>query len=123
MLKHFPDFVKILAVFALVLATDGAFAGGFTKPSALSEQALQGHQSLIQRVHGFHCREEFGWNPATGYYEHHKHLGICANLGRCTQEQKRCLRVYGRGWNKWEFIRWGFNNRVYQACMIRAGCY
>ncbi len=123
MAKNFPNFVKVLAVLVLVLATDGAHAGGLTKLGRLSELSPQGHQSLILPVHGFHCREEFGWNPATGYYEPHKHLGICANLDRCTVEQKRCLRLYGRGWNKWESIRWGFDNRVYQACMIRADCY
>lgn len=121
--RHFPNLITLVIVLAQVLAASGAHAGGLASPGALSKLAPQGYETPFLLVHGFHCREEYGWEPATGYYQHHKHLGICADLDRCTREQKRCLRVYGRGWNKWESIRWGFDNRYYQACMIRADCY
>ena len=78
---------------------------------------------LFHRVHGFHCRSELGWNPRTGLYERHSHLGICRNYKRCLEIHHRCILVLGRGWDSWKYERWGDDNWRYTECMLERGCY
>lgn len=108
----------------LALVPDGrAQAAGPLSPNLAYKQTSKMAASGLLFVHGFHCRREYGFNSATGYYQKHEHPGICADLERCTREHYRCLRIHGRGWHKWDYMRWGFDNRFYQACLIRADCY
>ncbi len=78
---------------------------------------------LFQRAHGFHCRSELGWNPRTGLYERHSHLGICRDYKRCLEVHHRCIFVLGRGWDSWKYERWGDDNWRYTSCMLERGCY
>jgi hypothetical protein len=79
--------------------------------------------SLVDKVHGFHCRRVLGWDPVAGVYRYHSHKGICRDYKRCLREQKRCIFVLGRGFQPWSYEAFGADNGRYFACMIRAGCY
>jgi hypothetical protein len=104
--------------------------GMFAKPGA-AQPSIGTHSgivyaevpSLAEKVHGFHCRSVFGWDPVAGAYRHHKHAGICANYKRCLREQKRCVFVLGRRRDPWSYEAFGSDNVRFTRCMIRAGCY
>lgn len=81
------------------------------------------HGSLINKIHGFHCRSVLGWDPVAGVYRYHRHAGICRDYQRCLAKQKRCIFLLGRGWERWSYERFGSDNWRFTACMVRAGCY
>lgn len=74
-------------------------------------------------VHGFHCRPYFGWDPVAGVYQQHSHPGICEDYQRCLKVSKRCIFIHGRGFDKWTYERWGWDNWRYSSCMIKHNCY
>lgn len=78
---------------------------------------------LLNRIHGFHCRSELGWNPRTGIVDRHSHAGICRDYKRCLEIHHRCIFVHGRGWDSWKYERWGEDNWRYTECMLERGCY
>jgi hypothetical protein len=111
--------MRILLLVAAVLVVGSASAG-----------PLQGHkpihspQSLpIEKVHGFHCREELGWDPRSGLFRRHSHPGICRDYKRCLEVHHRCIFVNGRGFEGWRYERWGRDNWRYTNCMLERGCY
>ena len=77
----------------------------------------------LQKVHGFHCREELGWDPRGGVYRRHSHKGICEDYKRCLQVHHRCIFLNGRGIEGWKYERWGWDNWRYTSCMLDRGCY
>jgi hypothetical protein len=109
-----------VAITILVPLADRGSAAPFA--SALADRPHQA-MSLVENVHGFHCRKVLGWDPVAGVYHVHRHEGICRNYQRCLSEHKRCLFVLGKGWEPWTYERFGWDNYRYSGCMIRAGCY
>ena len=89
----------------------------------LGSVKLQTTPSLVQKVHGFHCRPELGWDPRSGVSRRHSHAGICENYKRCLQVHHRCIFVNGRGLGGWKYENWGWDNWRYTDCMIERGCY
>jgi hypothetical protein len=89
---------------------------------ALNKQAA-GAGQLIEKAHGFHCRREYGWDPAAGVYRYHRHEGICRDYERCLRQQRACILLLGRGLDRWTFESFGFDNWRFSSCMIRRGCY
>ena len=83
----------------------------------------QNFAGMLQKTHGFHCRVEYGWNPLTGYYQYHRHEGICQDFHRCLAVHRKCIRIYARGWNTWEYEKWGWDNWKYTKCMVKYDCY
>ena len=77
----------------------------------------------VHKVHGFHCREELGWEPRSGLFRRHSHKGICDDYKRCLQVHHRCIFVNGRGIEGWKYERWGHDNWRYTSCMLERGCY
>jgi hypothetical protein len=80
-------------------------------------------EAFVRKVHGFHCRSVLGWDPVAGVYRRHRHRGICRDYRRCLHEQKRCIFVLGRGFERWSYETFGSENARFTACMIRSGCY
>lgn len=87
--------------------------GSAAKPSVLG----------LEKVHGFHCREEFGWDPRAGRYTRHSHAGICQDYKRCLEVHHRCIFIHGRGFEGWRYERWGKDNWRYTNCMLERQCY
>lgn len=108
---------------ALLLVGSAAERAHAAGTRALSPKLDQLFESGIQKAHGFHCRAELGWNPMTGYYQFHRHEKICRNFNRCLAVHRRCIRIYARGWNSWEYEKWGWDNWKYTSCMIDNDCY
>jgi hypothetical protein len=79
--------------------------------------------SIVSKVHGFHCRKLFGWDPVAGVYRYHRHEGICRDYQGCLRKQKRCLFLLGQGFQRWSYEAFGEDNWRYTRCMIRSGCY
>jgi hypothetical protein len=80
-------------------------------------------QTLVDKVHGFHCRRVLGWDSVAGRYHVHSHEGICRNYKRCMRAQKRCVFMLGGGRKDWSYELFGYDTPRYTKCMIRAGCY
>jgi hypothetical protein len=78
---------------------------------------------IVERVHGFHCRKVLGWDPVAGVYRYHRHEGICRDYKGCLRQQKRCVFLLGRGFERWSYEAFGADNARFTACMIRSGCY
>jgi len=108
----------------LVLAA-AVFAGMAQAEPLPGSRSTASHQtgSAIEKVHGFHCREEMGWDPRTGLYRRHSHMGICENYKRCLEVHHRCIFLNGRGFDSWRYERWGWDNYRYTSCMLERGCY
>jgi hypothetical protein len=109
----------------MMVAAAGWTAAAAAPPQNISAQvrgAQAGVERLVTPVHGFHCRPEYGWNSHAGVYNMHRHEGVCESFDRCIGVHRKCLRVFARGWDKWNYERWGFNNWKYTSCMIRYGC-
>lgn len=116
-----------LVVAALVLAGLSAPLAqrGAAQPLAgfVASELTAESSGLLNKVHGFHCRRELGWDPRTGVYRYHRHEGICQDYKRCMREMYKCNLFMGRGWDQWSFERWGWDNWRYSSCMLDAGCY
>lgn len=80
-------------------------------------------QTVVAKVHGFHCRRVLGWDPVAGRYRMHSHKGICRNYRRCLRAQKRCIFLLGGGRKEWSYELFGFGAHRFTSCMVRAGCY
>jgi hypothetical protein len=78
---------------------------------------------IVSKAHGFHCRSMLGWDPVAGVYRRHRHEGICRDYKRCLSQQKRCIFLLGRGFERWSYEALGADNARFAACMIRSGCY
>lgn len=114
-----PIFAALLSVLICVSVSGGAAAiGGLGQGENWPVQS-----SLLERVHGFHCRPVMGWDPAAGVYHVHRHEGICRDYNRCMRVMYRCNLVMGRGWDAWTYERWGEDNWRFDRCMLDAGCY
>lgn len=103
----------------LVPGTGRAVSGPFKVTGSTPSAA----RSLVEKVHGFHCRKTLGWDPVAGVYRMHSHAGICQNYPRCLREHRRCIFILGGGFEEWSFERFGSDNYRYTDCMLRAGCY
>lgn len=116
----------LLGIIAImILGLWGVFSSSGAAPlssSDMTARALENNE-ILQKAHGFHCRAELGWNPRTGVYERHSHMGICKNYKRCLEVHHRCILVLGRGWDSWKYERWGDDNWRYTNCMLERGCY
>lgn len=110
----------LCAAALLVPSIRSANAAGLMVLSSKLDQPVA---KSVEKVHGFHCRAEFGWNPLTGYYQLHRHEGICRDFNRCLSVHRKCIRIYARGWNTWEYEKWGWDNWKYTNCMIKYECY
>ncbi len=97
-------FARLVAASMLALGMAGLLAGGAS-------------------AHGFHCRSMLGWDPVAGVYRYHRHEGICRNYKRCLRKQKRCVFLLGRGFQRWSYEAFGYDNERFTRCMVRAGCY
>lgn len=121
--------MRTLLAFAIALCLAGSvyFVTGVAPAASgpLSRMASEriASQSLVEKVHGFHCRKVLGWDPVGGVYRLHSHAGICQNYPRCLKEHRRCIFVLGGGFEEWSFERFGADNYRYTDCMLRAGCY
>jgi hypothetical protein len=82
-----------------------------------------GNHTLVDKVHGFHCRRVLGWDSVAGRYHVHSHEGICRDYKGCMRAQKRCIFILGGGRQDWSYELFGFDTPRYTNCMIRAGCY
>lgn len=107
----------------LSLLTASLMWPGVALSMSLPKQSIVAVDAAVQKVHGFHCKPYVGWNPVAGAYQRHSHPGICNDYQRCLREHERCIFVNGRGFEKWQFERWGSDNWRYSSCMIRSGCY
>jgi hypothetical protein len=107
------------AALAMMCLAGPALAGPLTGAgSGVSPSPL-----AVENVHGFHCREELGWDPRSGLYRRHSHAGICKDYKRCLEVHHRCIFVHGRGFEGWRYERWGWDNWRYTNCMLERGCY
>jgi hypothetical protein len=110
----------LFAVSVLVSSITTSNAAGLIAQSRKLDQNVS---VMLKKTHGFHCRVEFGWNPLTGYYQLHRHEGICRDFNRCLGVHRKCIRIYARGWNTWEYEKWGWDNWKYTNCMVKYECY
>jgi hypothetical protein len=117
-----PKGTRALAAALTVIGLVCLIAQASAAPWAGAAAGKPGMQ-LLMRVHGFHCREELGWDPRSTSYRLHRHEGICRDYGRCLHQHKRCIFMWGRGWDSWNYESWGWDNWRYTACMLRHGCY
>lgn len=75
-------------------------------------QPLAKLPGLVEKVHGFHCRMAFGYDPRVGYRRWHRHPRACRGAGvgrRCVRVRSNCRDVFGRGPD-------------YRRCVRRRGC-
>jgi len=120
------ELARLVAVCAVAIGLTGPLAEQALAVSLAGVQSAgrsaQG-ASVVSKAHGFHCRSVLGWDPVAGVYRYHRHEGICRNYKRCLRQQKRCLFVLGRGFERWSYETFGEDNWRFSRCMIRAGCY
>jgi hypothetical protein len=114
--------LKVLVGVAAVFVASH-FPAQAMPPAGSAYVVLQQDSSSVERVHGFHCREELGWDPRAGLYRRHSHRGICEDYKRCLQVHHRCIFIHGRGIDSWKYERWGRDNWRYTNCMLERGCY
>lgn len=114
---RFVLLIASLFVVGLLSSADPASAMG---AAALAQSKLIEN---VHKIHGFHCREELGWEPRSGLFRRHSHKGICDDYKRCLQVHHRCIFVNGRGIEGWKYERWGNDNWRYTSCMLERGCY
>lgn len=125
------DVARLVAACVVVIGLSGLLAEPIAAgPVTLAQMAgaraaaLNAESSsLVSKAHGFHCRRVFGWDPVAGVYRYHSHKGICRDYKRCLREQKRCVFLLGRGFERWSYESFGADNWRFSRCMIRAGCY
>jgi hypothetical protein len=113
--------VWLAAIGVVALPVAVGSAAPLLRGQSLDESSHEA--SVVRKVHGFHCRRVFGWDPVAGVYQPHSHPGICHDHNRCLREQKRCMFVLGRGFQQWSYEAFGADNTRFSACMIRSGCY
>lgn len=117
-------FRRCLVLFLTLLTLGCPSLGGAGALVSGGKSALSSEQDgIVQRVHGFHCRPELGWDPRSGLFRRHSHAGICSNYKRCLEVHHRCIFVLGRGWDSWKYERWYDDNWRYTNCMLERGCY
>jgi hypothetical protein len=114
---------RLLVVVSVATALFATFALRVSAQPFAAMGAINHPNSAVTRVHGFHCRSELGWDARVGVHHYHRHDGICKDYKPCVGEQRRCSMILGRGWDSWQFERWGFDNWRYTDCMMRNGCY
>lgn len=114
---------RLLVVVSIATALSATFVERVSALPFDARGAINQPNSVVTRVHGFHCRSELGWDAKAGVRRYHRHDGICKDDKRCLVQQRRCNLLLGRGWDSWQFERWGFDNWRYTDCMMRNGCY
>jgi hypothetical protein len=107
MKARFSIVAIMVSVLMMIFAT-ACFAQPVGPAAARLPQA-----DFALRVHGFHCKPEFGWDGRVGQFRWHRHVGICQDWRRCFEIYKFCEKAFGEGF------------RQYRAdkCMLRNGCY
>lgn len=108
---------------AIAVAICSMAASSLAAPFVAHDGRARKAYTYVEKVHGFHCRSELGWDPVSGAYRRHNHPGICRDYYGCLKEHQRCIFVLGRGFESWQYERWGSDNWRYTSCMIRNGCY
>lgn len=109
---------------ALVVGMTFGFIGAASAHPLGAGLRAASHSPLhVEKVHGFHCREQLGWDPRAGVYRLHSHPGICEDYTRCLEVHHRCILLNGRGFEGWRYERWGWDNWRYTSCMLDRGCY
>jgi hypothetical protein len=112
--------VRCALVFLMTIGLSGA---GYAQPLGGGSDVTASSSLIVEKVHGFHCREVLGWDPRGGVYRKHSHPGICKDYKRCLEVHHRCILVNGRGFEGWRYERWGYDNWRYTSCMLERGCY
>lgn len=115
---------RLVAACLVAIVVAGPLAAhGMAHPAAFASAEHAGADTMIHKVHGFHCRPVLGWDPVAGVYRVHRHPGICRDYRGCLREQKRCIFLLGRRFEPWSYEAFGSDNARFTACMIRSGCY
>lgn len=115
--------MKILMVGAIALFSATLGAAHAVPLSGWQGSKVDRDTSIVEKMHGFHCRAELGWDPRAGIFRRHSHRGICEDYKRCLEVHHRCIFVLGRGIDSWRYERWGEDNWRYTSCMLDRGCY
>lgn len=118
--RRFGITALLIGILNLPLASGGSAELGAGLAAGKNDFA---NMSIVKKAHGFHCRPVRGWDPRLGIYHLHSHEAICRNHQRCMKVMYRCNFVMGRGWNTWDFERWGSDNWRFDKCMLDSGCY
>lgn len=118
-------FAGVVATVVVAIGVAGALTGSVAAhPSPTQAMARSDAGTpMISKIHGFHCRSVLGWDPVAGVYRYHRHPGICHDYKRCLRVQKRCVFMLGRGFQRWSYEAFGYDNERYTRCMVRGGCY
>ena len=111
--------IRVIVLISCLLEPGAVLARPLLNSAAATSQPAL----YFEKIHGFHCREEYGWDPRSGRYSRHSHRGICEDYKRCLEVHHRCIFIHGRGFEGWRYERWGRDNWRYTNCMLERKCY